>query len=337
MKKLTIKDIAKMTGFSPTVVSFVINNKEGVNEQTRKKILDVIEKNNFKPNLSSRRLILKKSFNVSIVIKKLSSPFNNLFYFEIAQGLLDKSKEYGYNIVFTDIPQTSSGFVLPDIIEQKDTDGVIFFEDIDRMVLNELEKRSIPFVIIDAHADTDLFTCIKADYEVSAYTATSYLIKCGHKDIAFISSSYMSNFYTQIFSGFKKALDENGLSIPSSWIQMNALDEKTSYECMNRILGTQDKPTAIFCATDMFAISAMKCVRERGFKVPEDVSFVSIDDILMAKYVDPPLTTIRIDKEAMGYLAMEMIIKKINGEQPTSSIVPSDQLIIRDSVRKMQL
>lgn len=337
MSKITIKEIAKMAGVSPTAVSFVINNKEGVSEDTRKKVSEVIERTNFRPSLNSRRLLFKKSFNIALVIRQTSSPFNNLFYFEIAKGLLEKSKEFGYNIVFTDTSSEVDKIILPDIIKLKDTDGIIFFEEAERAIINELGLLGIPFIIIDAHSFNSDITSINADYELSSYTATRFLIENGHRNIAFIGSSIIPEFYLQTFSGFKKALDEIQMSIPSSWMQIDAIDEASSCKCMEKILKSPQKPTAVFCSGDIFAIGAMKCSKDNGYKVPEDISFISIDDILLSGYIEPKLTTIRIDKEKMGKLAMELIVKKINGEAVSSMTVESDNIIVRETVLYISL
>lgn len=333
MSKLTIKEIAKMAGVSPTAVSFVLNNKEGVSEDTRKKVNAVIESTNFKPSLNSRRLFFKKSYNITLAIRQTSSPFNNLFYFEIAKGLLEKSKEFGYNIVFTDISTAGNKVILPDIIKQKDTDGIIFLEDIEKTVLNEIQRLDIPYVIIDAHSLDSGITSVNADYELSAYTACRYLMESGHKNIAMICSSFIPEFYLQSFTGFKKALDEMQISIPSSWMQIDAIDEISSYKCMEKILKSPQLPTAVFCSGDIFAIGAMKCAKDNGFKIPEDISFIAIDDILLSSYYEPKLTTIRIDKERMGTLAMELMMKKLDGEQVKSTFIESDNIIVRESVR----
>ena len=335
MDKLTIKDIAKMAGISTTVVSFVINNKPGVNEETRRKVNEVIQKTNFKPSVNSRRLVYQKSFNISIVLRKDSSPFSNLFYFEIAQGLLEKSKEFGYNIVFTDISEDHGKIILPEIIDQKDTDGIIFLQDTEATILNEMDQRGIPYIVVDSHSNNNHYPCISANYELSAFTATKYLLENGHKDIAFICSSFISNFYTQVFSGFKRALESYNISIPSSWIQMEASDEASAYQCMKDILSKNGHPTAAFCAADMYAIGAVKCAKDMGYQVPADISFTSIDDILLARYIEPALTTVRIDKVMMGSLAMELLVKKINGEPIESLTVDSDNLIVRNSVKKL--
>ena len=172
MAKLTIKEIAKMAGVSPTAVSFVINNREGVSEETRKRVKEVIERTNFQPSLNSRRLLLNKSFNISIVIRKTSSPFDDLFYLEIAKGLLEKSKEYGYNIVFTDIAMEDGKVVLPDIIKHEDTDGIVFFQDTEEIILNEVNKLNIPYVMLMRNMvmEQQWNNTVNANYELSAYT-----------------------------------------------------------------------------------------------------------------------------------------------------------------------
>lgn len=335
MQKLTIRDIAKMAGVSPTVVSFVINNREGVNPKTREKVWEIVRSTNFKPNLSSRRLTMNKSFNIYIVIKNTSSPFHDFFYFEIAQGLLEKSKEYGYNIVFSDISANpGDSMKLPDGILKGDADGVVLFEPADASILTSLKELNIPVVLADSHRSNEHFPSVNADYSVAAYQATRYLIANHHRDIAFISSSFVADFNTQVFTGFSKALEENDILIPLNWICIDVTDEDSAFQAMSRILENGKKlPTAVFCATDMFAISAMRCAKQHGFRVPEDISFIGIDDIVLSHYVEPALTTIRIDKKAMGSIAMDLIIKKINGDPIENATVASDNLIIRDSVR----
>lgn len=332
MQKLTIKEIARMAGVSTTVVSFVINNKPGVNENTRRRVMDVLEKTGFQPSLTSRRMIYKKSFNISVVRRRDSSPFNNLFYYEIAQGLVEKSENYGYNIIFTNSPEADGRSGLPEIIRQKDTDGVIFLQDAETGLLNELESRGIPFVVVDSHNDDGQILSVRADYQTAARTATAHLVENGHRSVAFISSSFVPNFYKRVFAGFREALNARNLPIPSGWIQMDAEDEESAWRAMDAILSQKEKPTAVFCATDHLAIGAMNCATERGYAVPGDLSFVGIDDILLSHYVKPGLTTVRIDKFEMGSMAFEMLMRKINGEAVESRTVQSDNLIVRGSV-----
>ncbi|MBE6903391.1 MAG: LacI family transcriptional regulator [Ruminococcaceae bacterium] len=334
MSKLTIKDIAKMAGVSTTVVSFVINGKEGVSPKTRKKVEDIIASTNFVPNLSSRRLILNKSFNICIVVKSTSNPFNNFFYFEIAQGLLEKSSEYGYNIVFSEISDDFSKHSFIDILERGDADGVVFFQNVDNHMLDYVNSKNIPAVLIDSTIQNS-FNYINADYSVSAYTATKHLIDMGHKEIGFISSNFSSTFFSEVFSGFSKALNENGILISLDWLCIDANSEKEAYDAMDKILSSSKRPSAVFCAADMLAINAMKCAKDHGLKIPEDISFIGIDDIIISKYIEPSLTTIKIDKKEMGRFAIELLVNKLDGKPTENIIVPSDCLIARDSVKKI--
>lgn len=333
MEKLTIKEIAKLAGVSPTAVSFVINNKKGVSENTRKKVTEVIEKTNFVPSLNSRRLFFKKSYNISLVIQQTSSPFSDLFYYEITNGILEKSKEFGYNIVFTDISIKDNLVKIPDIIKYNDTDGIIFYQDTESAILREIDKLNIPYVIVDAHSTSNDFTSINADSELLAYTATKFLIEHGHVDIALICSSYIPEYYIQIFTGYKNALEEVRVSISPYWIQNNAFDELSAYNCMDNIFKNASKFSAVFCAGDIFAIGAIRCAKDKGYRVPEDISFIGIDDIILSRYIEPALTTIKIDKALMGRLAMDLLVKKINGNNVENIILESNNIVVRNSVK----
>lgn len=333
--KVTIRDVARLAGVSPATVSMVLNNKGGISEATRDRVMDVIKVAGFTPNLNSRRLSMKKSFNISIVMNNTSSPFANLFYYEVAGGLLERSKMYGYNIVFTDIEVKDSAIVLPDIVERHDTDGIVFFQDADETVLKEIYQRGIPYVVVDAHKRYEGydFTGIFTDNEQASYTATKYLIANGHKEIAYVGSSYQKDFYAQCFTGFIKALNEFNLSIPSSWILIDAYDDMSAYACMDKIFQSGNIPSAVYCPGDIFAIGVSKCAKDHGLALPGDLSVMGFDNIILSRFCEPRLTTIGIDMAQMGALAMDIIERKIKGETVKSIFVVSDNIIVRDSVK----
>jgi LacI family transcriptional regulator len=335
MADITIRDIARMAGVSPAAVSFVINDRPGVSAETRLKVRKVIEKTGFVPNMNSRRLVYKRSFNIALVMNNERTPLEDLFYVGITRGLLRRSKEYGYNIVFTEIDIVNNEVLMPQMMRQHDTDGVIFLQGLDDAILRATDKLAIPYVVVDAHEKNVPYTCVYVDYELSAYTSTSYLIENGHRQIAFISKSSVPHFYIQTFKGFCRALDNKGISIPPDWMQITAYDEDSAYECMKNIMNSKSLPTAVFCSVDSFAIGAMRCVKDMGYRVPDDISFTGIDNIFLSNYFEPGLTTVNIDKEQLGMLAMDLIVKKIEGEEVESAYVPSDELVIRNSVKRI--
>ena len=333
MAKLTIKELAKLAGVSQTAVSFILNGKPGVSEQTRQKVLEIIEQTNYKVDRNSQRLALKKSFNICLAYLETSSPFDDLFYFEVAKGMLSKSSEFGYNIVLCKIEVAKNHYKLPDVITSCDTDGIIFFQDINPQIMYEIESYGIPCVVVDVHAEAGQVPSVSHNAEQYTYEGVSFLLQNGHTEIGIISSCYISDFWMQIFSGYTKALSEHGLFINPAWVQNSAVNEDGAYACMDRILRAGPTPTAIFCGGDIFAIGAMRCLKDRGIHVPDQISIMGVDNIILGTYVDPPLTTINLDKLEMGEIAIGLLIQKIEGKPCESVVLNHSGIIQRGSVR----
>ncbi len=333
MKRLTVKEIAKMAGVSVTAVSFVLNDKPGVSDSTRKKIQQIIDETGFKPNLTSKKLLLNKSFNICLMINSFSSPFEDLFYFEITRGILNQSRKYRYNIVISKPVMSRSE--LPDMVYSGDTDGMIFMQDISSNLMDKAIASGIPFVVVDSHSSNTKITSINPDYCRAAYAATNYLIEHGHQDIAMIGSKTVPDFYSQTLSGFKSAMREHGLTPDPFFSGIAASNEDTAYEAAKQLFAGEKKPTAVLCTVDSFAIGAMRCAKDMNLAIPHDVSFIGIDDILLSRYIEPRLTTIGIDKVKMGALAMDMLFQKIKGKKTESVLLPME-LIVRDSVQDLR-
>ncbi|MBP3579810.1 MAG: LacI family DNA-binding transcriptional regulator [Clostridia bacterium] len=329
MKKLTVKDIAKKAGVSVTAVSFVLNNKAGVSNETRKRVQDIIKETDFKPSLSSKKLVLNKSFNICLMMNAFSSPFEDLFYFEITRGIINRSMKCNYNVIISKPILSQSE--LPDLIYSGDADGIIFMQDISPALIDKANSCGVPFLIVDSHSSNENVTSINPDYKKAAYDATSYLIRHGHTDIAIIASKVVSDFYNQTLSGFSEAMGEHNLMINPHFCNISATGEDSAYEEAKKLFMLEKRPSAVLCTVDSFAIGVMRCAKDMNLSIPEDVSIIGIDDILLSRYIEPKLTTIGIDKEGMGTLAMDMIVQKIKGKKVESILLPM-QLIERDSV-----
>ncbi len=329
MKKITIKEIAKMANVSVTAVSFVLNNRSGVSDATRKKVRKIIAETGFKPNLTSKKLLLNKSFNICIVINSFSSPFEDLFYFEVTRGILNRSIKYNYNITIAK-PSFSTN-ELPDIVYSRDTDGIIFMQDINKELMEKAASCGVPSVIVDSHSCNEKITSITPNYRKATYDATKYLVEHGHREIAIIASETVHDFYNQTLEGFKDAMQECGITFCSDFFITSAYNEATAYKAAEKILKGNKIPTAFVCTVDSFAIGAMRCAKDLNFALPQDISFIGIDDILLSRYIEPKLTTIGIDKVKMGEMAMDILLSKIKGKNPESVLLPME-LIIRDSV-----
>ncbi|MBQ7718137.1 MAG: LacI family DNA-binding transcriptional regulator [Clostridia bacterium] len=333
MKRLTVKDIARRAGVSVTAVSFVLNNKPGVSEATRKKIQKIIDETDFKPNLNSKKLLLKKSFNICLIINPYSSPFEDLFYFEITRGILNKSRNYDYNIIIS--RPILSNSELPDIVYSGDADGIIFMQDIPPVLIDKAVACKLPFVIVDSHSRNNKVTSINPDYVTAAFDATNYLIENGHTDIAVVSSKIVPDFYKQTLEGFKSAMSSRALPVKKEYTEIFAEDENSAYEAAKLLFKDPDHiPTAVLCTVYSFAIGVIQYIKEMNLSVPGDVSVIGIDDTLLSRYIEPKLTTVGIDKAGMGSMALDMLFDKINGGKPESISLPME-LIVRNSVSKI--
>lgn len=332
MKKLTVKEIAKMANVSVTAVSFVLNDKPGVSEATRAKVQQIIDETGFKPNLNSKKLVMNKSFNITLMINSFSSPFDDLFYFEITRGILSRSRKYNYNITIARV--SSSKPQLPDTVYSGDTDGIIFMQDISEKLIDKAVASGVPSIIVDSHSISKKIPSIAPDYRKATYDATKYLIAHGHTNIAMIASDTVLDFYKQSLLGFCDAMNEAGLTANPESCGIGARDEESAYKASEKLISGGNTPTAIVCTVDSFAIGAMRCAKDMGFSVPNDISFIGIDDILLSRYIEPKLTTMGIDKVEMGKMAMDMLLEQIEGNSVQSVMLPME-LIERDSVKKI--
>ena len=326
MKRLTVKEIANMAGVSVTAVSFVLNDKPGVSEATREKVKKIIKETGFRPNLSSKKLVEGKSYNICLMLHKGSSPFDDLFYYEIMRGLLEESRKHGYNVIISRASRRDND--LPDVAYSGDVDGIVYLQNISEDLFERTTVTGLPFVVIDSHSGDGRTTSITPDYKSAVFTAAGYLSDKGHSKIAMFSTDAVPDFYTATLEGFAAAKERYGFASCANTVVRR---EAEAYEAAKALFASSERPTALLCTVDTFAIGAMRAAKDMGLSVPHDVSVIGIDDILLSRYVEPPLTTVGVDKVKIGELAMDMLLKKINGES-VESVLLSMELVERESV-----
>lgn len=331
-QNLTIADIAKMANVSKTTVSFVLNNKPGISEETRQKVMSIIDKTNYKPALNSRRLYYHKSFTIAVVFDKSAPAFDNLFSYSIMNALMKRCMYYDYALIYSEYSMDGDTPILPPNIINKDMDGLIFLRDIPLTLISKLHELDIPFVVADDHSEHASLHTVKADYALAAYTAVNYLISQKHQKIGFMGNMNLPAFYIQVLSGYQRALKESGLTMDLSYFYDKMHNPEDIEECVQKMATSKDFPTAIFCMEDILAISLIRCLQKHGLRVPEDISVIAIDDIILSSRVYPALTTVALDKTALGSYAVDLLMGLINGEDPNSITISSNNLIVRESV-----
>ena len=332
MKKMTIREIAQMANVSQTAVSFVLNNKPGVSDETRKRVLEIIEKTNFQSDRNSKRLALNKSFNICLAYFDTFSPFNDLFYVEVAKAMIDCVGSYGYNIIMSKFEHKNGKLIMPEAITAKDADGVVIIQDVEPQILKEITDIGLPYIIVDSYSNNHAIFSIGIDAHDYTRKAVKYLAEKGHTKIAVIGSSFIPAFWQQVNDSYQQTMQELGLSWEPYWLENTANDENSAYCCMERILQGENKPTAVFCVGDIYAIGAIRCIKNAGLRVPEDISVMGVDNIILGKYLEPALTTIDIHTEEMGRQGLDALMKKINGETCGSLRMSNSVIVERESV-----
>lgn len=315
MANLTIRDIARMAGVSTTAVSFVLNDRPGVSDATREKVQQIIRRTGFTPNVHTRRLNLGKSFTVHVVLRQFGDSLFNQFALETLNSIFTVSKSLGYTVTLTFADSSTDCTQIIDSVRNKDCDGIILNQISDPAILSQLQQEHIPFVCVDAHIPADMnVPMVGLDYYDAAYQATRYLYEQGHTEIGFIGPTAPDVYYHNTFGGYAAALKDANLTCDPAWLAEVAYTEDSAQACIDRLLQLPELPTAFLCAGDVFAVNIIRYAKERGLRIPEDISIMSLDDLLVSRYLDPPLSTMTFNKELLGELSTRLLYQIIQGE-----------------------
>ena len=333
-KRSTIKDVAEKAGVSIATVSRVVNQIPGhYNSETKKRIVKTIESLNYQPNLIARSLRNNKTQTVGFMVPELQP-----FFAEILKGVQFVAKKKGYSIVLCDTdydPRQEAAYV--DSLLERRVDGGIFTSG---MIQSEhilrLKEQGIPIVLIEKFTTDPDIPGVLIDNISAARKAVKYLIELGYRDIGFISAPVEMVPFKDRFEGYKRALHENMIPYNSSNVHIkdNIGREslKDGYQLMERIIRQGNYPRAFFIVSDTLAIGAMKAIRDSGMKVPDDIAIVGFDDIEMASFCEPPLTTMAQPKYEMGVKGMELLVKAMSGVRLRKKEIKLEvELVVRES------
>lgn len=336
---ITIKQIARELGLSTTTVSNVIHGKTGeVSPETIDRVTKFLDKVEYVPNISARNLAQNHSRIIGIVLKSQESRYINLltdpFVSELIAGIESGVREKGY---FMMVYMSDD---INEILSQVSTwnvDGLLLYCMMDDDGKRVLEKYHKPVVFIDTYPGKELkrYVNIGLDDEKGSHDITEYLIRNGHRKIAFLSDNDI-NVDHQRFLGYKRALKEAGIEYrDENFLLLNSRKEELE-RSWRELAGRATGFSAVVCCSDLFAIQLMDALNDAGIRVPDDVSVVGFDDNLYGRLHRPALTTVHQDVEERGKLAAEVLIDMISGKEPENSrVVMEPSLVLRDTVKKL--
>ncbi|WP_068615086.1 LacI family DNA-binding transcriptional regulator [Paenibacillus tuaregi] len=338
---ITIYDIARVTGYSPTTVSKVFNGYTDVSQKTRRIILDTAAELGYVPNANARSLTMKRSWTIGMLfVEPTGTGIRHPYFAGVIEGFKKVATSLGYDLIFIskDIGGRPSGYL--EHCKIRGVDGVVvILPDHSDPYFHELMDSSFPMIMLDY--DTDRASTVSSDNTEGSITAVEYLYSLGHRRIAHISGGMSTFAGARRNLGYKQALAKLGLTLDPAYIVEGIEGDYTvdsGYYAMRKLFELKDWPTGIFAAGDNLAVGAMQAIKEKGLSVPEDFSLIGFDDIEMAKYLTPALTTIRQDTYLLGKTAAEMLISSIvnaDAKGGAQDVILPTELVIRESCRRL--
>jgi LacI family purine nucleotide synthesis repressor len=328
MGKVTIKDVAKEAGVSISTVSNALNDVDVLTPATKAHILAVAERLNYVPNLNGKLLKSGESKMLGFFTTSVSGPY----FYVLVEAMARECEKLGYglNIVVAKDKQV----ILSNILGRR-VDGVIIFEDwrIDEKDVATMEKEKVNAVFLDRVMKKDTMGSVIFDSYASGYEATKYLISLGHKKIAYVSGVDTMYDSVQRKKGYLAALKEHQLEMDESYILQGYFEEEGTYNAVKSFIHMHPGklPDAFLAGNDLSAIGCIKALKSEGYQVPEDISVMGFDDIEIAKYFSPPLTTVKNQIARQGILAIDQLVRMIQKKEEGQIQKLPSEIIVRHS------
>jgi LacI family transcriptional regulator len=328
----TIKDIAQAAGVSLATVSRVINDGPKVGSDTRKRVKKIMEDMGYRPNANARALVTKKSASLGVVIAELHDPF----FAMLAHGVESVTRKNNVQILLSagSIEKETELRAIETLLEHRVEAMVVHSKALDDKTLVEFSKQVPGFVLINRYIPEIANRCVWLDNVTGGRLMAEYAINQGHEHVAVISSQYRIDDPNQRLEGVRTAIKHANLVLPESMIEYATPDQEGGELAMQNLLATGAKFTAVLAYNDAMASGAMTMLQDHGIAVPEQVSVMGYDDVLLAKYCRPKLTTLRYPVEMMASKAAELALKYASGKQPEEGLTfkYTPTIIKRDSV-----
>jgi LacI family transcriptional regulator len=332
MNKITIKEIAKLTGVSTATVSRVLNNNGRFSEETRKRVLKAAEKFDYRPNIVAKSLRTSLSKTIGVVIPDITNEFFASIVLAIENYCIPKG--YSVFICNTSEDQEKEKMYINDI-EAKGVDGLIYLSANNENPI-DLTKYSFPVVCMDRIPYGENMVVVQSDNFSGGYQATTELLKQGCRNILLLRDERDMSAVINRFEGYRQALYDFGIALNLNLVKYSKVDVNFAKVTITQCVESGVIFDGIFAVTDWLALGALMALKEQNIMVPEDVKIVGFDNISLTQYTSPTLSSIDQDKMALGNLAAEALLDMINNQYDSSRskhITVPVNLIRRDSTR----
>lgn len=326
----TMKDIARLAQVSTSTVSHVINGSRFVSDEIREKVMRIVAELNYTPSAVARSLKVRETKTIGLLV----TATNNPFFAEVMAGVEQYCQQHQYNLIIAttggDAKRLQQNL---QTLMHKQVDGLLLMCGDSRFQADIELTISLPLVVMDWW-----FTELNADkiLENSAlggYLATKALIDAGHRKIGIITGNLKKSVAQNRLQGYKNALSEAKIALNPHWIVESHFDFEGGELGIQSLLTQSSRPTAVFCCSDTIAVGAYQAIQQQGLRIPQDLSIMGYDDIELARYLSPPLSTICQPKAELGKLAVEALLQRIkNPNENYRTLVLEPTCILRGSI-----
>jgi len=327
---VTIRDVARAAGVSVATVSRVFNNSGPVHEETRARIREVASALRYSPNSAARSLITAKSNTLGVLLPDLYGEF----FSEVIRGIDQTAQQQGYHVLVSSSHETQDRIEGAMRAMRGRVDGLIVMSpDIDAPTLAANLPDSLPVVLLNCAVEGTSYDAISVDNFGGAYAMVRHLLSTGRARVAIITGSSRNYDARERLRGYRAALHDTGVALDDRLEVPGDFTETGGYQAARAIAALSPRPTAVFAANDAMAIGALSALRELGLTVPGDIAVAGFDDIPMARYMSPPLTSVHVEISELGARAMGVLLAAVqerNRHERRQLVLPTT-LVIRQS------
>lgn len=328
----TLEEIAEAAGVSRSTVSRVVNKHPNVRPEVRERVWQMIEKMGYHPNAAARSLASRRSYTLGVVIpRKVGAIFADPYFPVLIEGISDAATDRSYHLMLSLFNRPVEEGFYRRVLWSRMLDGLLISAlPLDHPLPSRLIKERVPFVIIGRHPSEPRASFVDVDNVNGARTAVQHLVQHGRRRIATITGPQREIPGLDRLEGYKVALREADVSCDGALVMEGAWTELSGYMAMQKLL--PEKPDAVFIASDLMAMGALRALRQAGRRVPDDIAIVGFDDHEMAAYADPPLTTVHQPIYELGVAAVDLMLRLITmEEQSPLHTIMSTEFVIRGS------
>jgi DNA-binding LacI/PurR family transcriptional regulator len=326
---VSIKDIARTANVSHSTVSRALRNSPLVNSETGERIREIARRQGYTVSAVARSLVTRRTDTIGVVVTSIADPFVG----EVVSGIEEVALARDYSVFLaTSHGDPARELRAAQLFHQRRVDGILVTASrVGALYLPLLSEMKVPIVLINNQHPGEFVYSVSIDNFGAGRDATRHLVALGHKRIGYIGDRFGFQSDTERFSGYRDAMESSDLGFDPELVAHGDGKPEGGLRATARLLALPDPPTAVFCYNDLTAVGAMRAARECGLRVPGGLSVVGLDDVFLASYTDPPLTTVQQPKRQMGCLAAQILLQLLSGGKPESRVTLGGTLVIRES------